>query len=215
MNINPTSIQPVERLGFDRRMTKEEINSLPIRGYEGKITVVKSKDDLDLALNHLGKETLLGFDTETRPNFEKGQNNLPALIQLASRDTTYIFQLRHLKFPAGLRKILSDDKIIKTGVAVDNDLLQLQRLHPFVSGSFVGLARLAKNAGIKNHGLRGLAAVMLGFRISKGAQRSNWDNETLKNNQIRYAATDAWVGREIYLRLQEMGVIYKDILLDD
>ncbi|MEN8142386.1 MAG: 3'-5' exonuclease [Thermodesulfobacteriota bacterium] len=195
-------------------MTKEEINSLPIRSYEGKIIVVRTGNDFDLALKHLGKETLLGFDTETRPNFKKGQNNLPSLVQLAARDAVYIFQLRHLKFTTGLRKILTDENIIKTGVAVDHDLLQLQRLHPFVSGSFVGLARLAKNAGIRNHGLRGLAAVMLGFRISKGAQRSNWDNETLKNNQIRYAATDAWVGREIYLRLQEMGVIYKDILLD-
>ena len=211
--MRPASIQPVERLGFDRRMTKEEINSLPIRGYNGKIFIVRTGDDLDLALQQLNKETLLGFDTETKPNFKKGQNNLPSLIQLASRDAVYIFQLRNLKFPAGLRKILANETIIKTGVAVDNDLLQLQRLHPFVSDGFVGLARLAKIAGIKNHGLRGLAAVMLGFRISKGAQRSNWDNETLRNNQIRYAATDAWVGREIYLRLQEMGVIYEDILL--
>lgn len=211
--MRPASIQPVERLGFDRRMTKDEINDLPIRSYKGKVVVVRTREELDIALKKLGKETLVGFDTETRPNFKKGQNNLPSLIQLASQDTVYIFQLRHLKFPAGLRKILTAENIIKTGVAIDHDLLQLQRLHSFVSGGFVGLARLAKNAGIQNHGLRGLAAVMLGFRISKGAQRSNWDNETLRNNQIRYAATDAWVGREIFLRLQEMGVIYKDIPL--
>ena len=209
------TIQPIERLGFDRRMSKDEINSLPIRGYGGKIVVVRTGDELESALEALSRETLLGFDTETRPNFKKGQNNQPSLIQLAAEETVYIFQLQHIKFPVSLRKIMADQTIIKTGVAIDQDLLQLQRLGPFTEGGFAGLARMAKTAGIKNHGLRGLAAVLLGFRISKGAQRSNWGSETLSNKQINYAATDAWVGREIFLRLKEMGVIYPDPLFDD
>ena len=209
------TIQPIERLGFDRRMTKEEINSLPIKGYEGMIQVVKTVDELDKALDELSKESLLGFDTETRPNFRKGQNNQPSLIQLAAKESIYIFQLQHINFPVKLRKLFSNKKIIKTGVAIDYDLLQLQRLGGFSEGGFVGLARVAKSAGIKNHGLRGLAAVLLGFRISKGAQRSNWGNGTLSTKQINYAATDAWVGREIFLRLEEMGVISPDLLFDD
>ncbi|MCK4838329.1 MAG: 3'-5' exonuclease domain-containing protein 2 [Desulfobulbaceae bacterium] len=209
------SIKPVERLGFDRRMTRDEINSLPIRSYEGKVVVVRTRQELDIALKKLAQETLLGFDTETRPNFKKGQNNLPSLIQLAAEETVYIFQLQHIKFPVGLRDIIADQTIIKTGVAIDHDLLQLQRLGPFIENGFAGLARMAKNAGIRNHGLRGLAAVLLGFRISKGAQRSNWGSETLSSKQIKYAATDAWVGREIFLRLQEMGVIYPDPLFDN
>jgi len=209
------NIRPIERLGFDRRMTKEEINSLPIKGYRGKIEVVKSKTAMDEAFDELSRERLIGFDTETRPNFSKGQNNLPSLIQLAGSETVYIFQLRHLDFPKALRRILADKKIIKTGVAIDYDLMQLQRLGSFSEGGFVGLTRIAKYAGIKNHGLRGLAAVLLGFRISKGAQRSNWGSDTLTQKQINYAATDAWVGREIFLRLQEMGVIYPDLVFDD
>lgn len=213
--MNNSTIQPIERLGFDRRMTKEEINFLPINGYEGEIQVVRTCDELDKALDELSKETLLGFDTETQPNFKKGQNNLPALIQLAAEKTVYIFQLQPLKFPGKLKKILSDKRIIKTGVAIDHDLLQLQRLGSFNEEGFVGLDRITKSTGIKNHGLRGLTAVLLGFRISKGAQRSNWGNEILSNKQINYAATDAWVGREIFLRLKEMGVIYPDLLFDD
>ncbi|MDT8334721.1 MAG: 3'-5' exonuclease [Desulfurivibrionaceae bacterium] len=208
-------IRPIERLGFDRRMTKEEINSLPIKGYSGKIRVIRSDSALAEALAELSRESLLGFDTETRPNFTKGQNNLPSLIQLAADETVYIFQLRHLNFSKELRKIFSDKKIIKTGVAIDHDLLQLQRLGSFRESGFVGLSRIAKSAGIKNHGLRGLAAVLLGFRISKGAQRSNWGSETLTQKQISYAATDAWVGREIFLRLKEMGVIYPKLIFDD
>ena len=211
---NP-NILPIERLGFDRRMTKEEINSLPIRAYEGKIKIVRTEAELDHALDELKEENLLGFDTETRPNFKKGQNNKPSLIQLAGENTVYIFQLQHLKFPVGLRELLANEKIIKTGVAIDYDLMQLQRLGTFIEGGFAGLSRMAKNAGIKNHGLRGLAAVLLGFRISKGAQRSNWGNETLTRKQIIYAATDAWIGRDIFLRLQEMGVIFRDLLFDD
>jgi len=208
-------IQPVERLGFDRRMTKEEINALPINSYGGKIEVIREKDALDKALLELSRETLLGFDTETKPNFKKGQNNLPSLLQLAATRKIYIFQLKHLGFPVKLRKIMANEKIIKTGVAIDHDLLQLQRLGSFHEGGFVGLARLAKTAGIKNHGLRGLAAVLLGFRISKGAQRSNWGADNLRDNQIRYAATDAWVGREIYLLMQEMGVVSPELLFDN
>lgn len=209
------NINPIERLGFDRRMTKEEINALPIRGYEGDIRVIRTEESLSQSIAELRKESLLGFDTETRPNFKKGQNNLPSLIQLAAADAVYIFQLRRLGFPDKLKKILGDKKIIKTGVAIDHDLLQLQRLGRFSEGGFVGLARIAKNAGIKNHGLRGLAAVLLSFRISKGAQRSNWGSENLSPKQIKYAATDAWVGREIFLRLNEMGVIYPDLVFDD
>lgn len=209
------TIQPIERLGFDRRMTREEINSLPIRGYEGEIQVVKTPEQLAKALAELSQERILGFDTETKPNFRKGQHNLPATIQLAGAKTIYIMQLKHIDFPVPLRALLADRGIIKAGVAIDYDLNELQRLGPFSDGGFVGLARAAKSAGIKNHGLRGLAAVLLGFRISKGAQRSNWGSETLSRQQINYAATDAWVGREIFLRLEEMGVIYRDLLIDD
>ena len=74
-------IKPVERLGFDRRMTKEEINSLPINSYTGKIELIREKTTLAKAILELREETILGFDTETRPNFKKGQNNLPALLQ--------------------------------------------------------------------------------------------------------------------------------------
>ena len=73
----------------------------------------------------------------------------------------------------------------------------------FKPRGFAELSDLAKKEGIKNHGLRGLAAVLLGFRISKGAQTSNWAKDILEPHQIRYAATDAWVGRNIYLALEQ------------
>ncbi|HSH14012.1 MAG TPA: 3'-5' exonuclease, partial [Desulfurivibrionaceae bacterium] len=164
--------------------------------------------ELAEVLPELGRERLLGFDTETKPNFVKGQNHPPSLLQLAGEAAVWIFQLTPLGLTEELRAILAAPEIIKAGVAVEFDLQQLQRLGRFQAESFAELATVAKEAGIKNHGLRGLAAVMLGYRIAKGAQRSNWGADTLKEKQLRYAATDAAVGREIYLRFQEMGVIY-------
>lgn len=199
-----------ERSGFDHRMDRQEINSLPIRSYTGRIVLVRTPKELAGALPELGRETLLGFDTETKPNFQKGGNNLPALLQLAGEATVWICQLTPLGLPEGLRGILADPQVIKAGVAVDFDLRQLQRLAHFQPEGFAELATVAKEAGIKNHGLRGLAAVMLGYRIAKGAQRSNWGADSLSEKQLRYAATDAWVGREIYLRLQEMGVLFPE-----
>jgi ribonuclease D len=202
-----------ERSGFDQRMDREEINSLPIRSYTGRIVLVRTTAELAEALPELGRERLLGFDTETKPNFQQGGNNLPSLLQLAGETTVWIFQLTQLRLPEGLSRILADPEIIKTGVAVNFDLQQLQRLARFQPEGFAELASVAREAGIKNHGLRGLAAVMLGYRISKSAQRSNWGADILSAKQLRYAATDAWVGREIYLRLQEMGVIRPELHL--
>ncbi len=206
--------QHTHRPGFDQRMSREEINSLPIRGFPGEIVLVRDESSLERALSNLQDERLLGFDTETRPNFQKGQNHLPSLLQLAGSRKAYIFQLKPLGFPQELRALLADPEVVKAGVAVDYDLQELKRLGRFQEEGFVELAGVAREAGIKNHGLRGLASVLLGFRISKGAQRSNWGAERLSDKQLRYAATDAWVGREIFLCFREMGLIYPEITID-
>jgi len=194
-----------EKPGFDRRMTREEINELSLRKYAGPIRIISSREGLVSAAQALKRETVLGFDTETKPAFVKGQSFPVALIQLAGRDAVYIFQLRHIEFPKILQDILSNPDIIKAGFAPDYDLKQLKELGEFDPAGFVDLGGVAKREGIKNHGLRGLAAVLLGFRISKQAQRSNWSRTTLSPSQISYAATDAWVSREIYLRLEKNG----------
>jgi len=195
----------VERPGFDRRMCKEEINSCPIAAYEGRITLVGDEKSAERAFMTLKKEEVLGFDIEIQPSFKKGENHPPALLQLAGEKEVFLFQLARLKFPGLLRSIMANPEIIKAGVAVSDDIEKLNELAGFKAAGFIDLGVIAREAGVKNRGLRGLAAVLLGFRISKGCQRSNWGRDHLTGKQIRYAATDAWVGREIYLRFQEMG----------
>lgn len=189
------------RPGLDRRMTKTEINDCPIKKWAGPVHVIRSAEKMVEAVQLLARQSILGFDTETRPAFRKGQSHLPALLQLAGENEVCIFQLKHLGLPGPLRKILADPNIIKAGVALDYDISELRKLAPFQEAGFVDLGELAKRVGIKNHGLRGLAAVLLGLRITKSAQRSNWAKDTLTAGQITYAATDAWIGRELYQKL--------------
>ena len=193
------------RPGFDRRMSKDEINACPMERWIGPVSVVRTRDELAAAMRKLAGHTLLGFDTETRPAYNKGESYLPSLLQLASDDDVFIFQLKHLGLAKPLHEILADPAIIKAGVSLDYDIRELNKLSRFKAAGFMDLGNLAKKAGIKNHGLRGLAAVFLGFRISKGAQTSNWARNVLTPQQIQYAATDAWVGRRLYLALEEAG----------
>lgn len=185
-------------------MTREEINAVPIRKWDGPVQVITSPGALDNALDALAEESVLGFDTETRPAFKKGQKYAPSLLQLATENCVYLFQLKHLGLPGKLVRLLADPGKIKAGVSLAYDLRELRKMSDFTPEGFVGLGRLSREKGIINNGLRGLAAVVLGIRISKSAQTSNWGKDRLTDAQIRYAATDAWIGRELYLALQQM-----------
>lgn len=188
-------------------MTADEINALPIQRYGGCIHVIRTRSEARDAIELLAGEEILGFDTETKPTYRKGERNNPAVIQLACAEAVYLFQLRHVQFPRPLRRLLSDPNIIKAGVALSRDIAELQELGGFKPAGFVDLGDMAREKGLKNHGLRGLAAAMLGFRISKRAQRSNWSRRELTPEQIAYAATDAWCGRELYLCFRNNGFV--------
>ena len=183
------------------KLSKAEINALPIRAYEGDIVLVRDQNQLDGALNGLWQEKILGFDTETKPTFTKGPPSPPALIQLAGENHVYLFQLSQLAFGKELAELLAAPGIIKAGVAVRDDFRALNNLYPFEAGGEVDLAQVAKTKGIMAQGLRSLSATLLNFRISKSMQCSNWANPKLNQKQIKYAATDAWISREVYLAL--------------
>lgn len=187
-------------------LSKEEINLLPIQAWEGPVVLVREEKTLADALEKLRQEPVLGFDTETRPTFTKGKTCRPALIQLATADTAYLIQLTHLPFSEDIAELLSSPRVLKVGVAIHDDMKALARIHPFQADGVVDLAVMARARGIQAQGLRTLAANLLGVRISKSAQCSNWENHELTPQQIKYAATDAWVGRELYFHMLRMGV---------
>ena len=182
-------------------LSKEEINLLPLRAWEGPVVLVQTEEALASALEDMWKEHVLGFDTETRPTFTKGKTCNPALIQLATADTAYLIQLTRLAFCDEIAEILASPRVLKVGVAIHDDMKALARIHPFQADGVVDLAAMARARGIQAQGLRTLSANLLGFRISKSAQCSNWENHELTPQQIKYAATDAWVGRELYFHM--------------
>ncbi len=200
-----TERQPGAGAGFERRMAREEINELPLKRWQGPIHLLTEQQQIQEAIERLHKEKVLGFDTETRPAFQKGRSYPPALLQLATRHEVFLFRLAPIGLPGALRDILTNPAIIKTGVSLSHDQRELKKIAPFAGRGFIDLAREAKQLHIKNHGLRGLCAVLLGFRISKSQQTSNWSKQHLSEAQLRYAATDAWAGRELYFALKKLG----------
>ena len=190
-----------------RHITKAEINELPMQQYDGMIHLCKTAEEAEAVAKKLLKETLLGFDTETRPAFRKGESYDPSLLQLATEDAVYLFQIQQCGLTPALLKVLSSPGIVKAGVAIDRDIAELQAVRPFEPAGFIELATCAKEARIKNLGLRGLTAILFGFRISKREQVSNWARKELTDSQMTYAATDAWLGRKIYLAFQEQGLV--------
>ena len=190
-------------------ISKDEINQLPMKQYEGPIHLVRTLKEAEQAAEKLKQETLLGFDTETRPTFRVGEYYQPSLLQLATANEVFLFQIKLTGLTKGLCDVLSRPDIIKTGVSIRSDVSELRKLTDFKPAGFVELAEHAKKAHIKNLGLRGLAALLLGFRVSKREQTSNWAKNELTESQLRYAATDAWLGREIYLHMDGLGLIKK------
>jgi ribonuclease D len=186
------------------RMTREQINAHPIRKYPGRIHLIRRSEQVEPAVRQLEKEKVLGFDTETRPTFQVGQSHPPAVLQLVGEQAAYIFQLGQCRFSQALCRLLANPQIVKAGVAWDRDVQELNKLASFKPAGFVDVGELARQAGCTHQGLRGLATLLLGFRVSKHAQTSNWARGTLTRAQIEYAATDAWVGRELYQKLQRL-----------
>ena len=183
-----------------RKISKAEINELPLINWEGRIEILTTIEEMSAAVEKLKYETVLGFDTETRPTFKKGDYYPPALIQLGTRDCVYLFRINITKTLAPLLPILESSTILKTGVAIKDDVKELRKMEDFQAGGFVEIADITLKLGYENRGLRALAGLLMQGRISKAAQVSNWARPELDRKQIRYAATDAWISRELYCR---------------
>ncbi|MDP2708086.1 MAG: 3'-5' exonuclease [Burkholderiales bacterium] len=180
---------------------------LPIRRYEGEVCLVTTPQDRAHALADLRHEGVVGFDTETRPSFQKGESHPTCLVQAATASTVYLFQLRQLDVLPILAELLAQPRTVKAGVGLAHDLRSLKLVIPFMETNVLDLGVVARRCGLDQTGLRNLAGIFLGFRVPKGSRTSNWAAAQLSSQQITYAATDAWVCRELFLRFQSLGLI--------
>jgi ribonuclease D len=186
-----------------RSISAEEMANLPIGRYEGEVRLVESAEALARAADEVRRERVLGFDTETRPAFRKGESYPPSLVQLAGQSTVWIFALQRCDCASVLQPIFESLNPLKAGIGVTDDLRQLKKVFAFEQASVVDVGTLAKRRGIEQTGLRNLAGIVLGLRIPKGKRTSNWAAPRLTRQQIAYAAMDAWVARALYLALAD------------
>jgi len=186
---------------YQENITAEELALCELSWFKGEIVLVDNMKAFNEVFPRLLGADLLGFDTETKPTFKKGGKNPVSLIQLSTSDLAVLFRINKIGFPRELIDLLSDASVIKTGVAVHDDIRYLKSVKRFNPGGFIDLQIFVKDFGIVSSGLKKLTAIILGFRISKRQQVTDWEADKLTEAQQIYAATDAWVCYQIYTKL--------------
>lgn len=186
---------------YKENITVEELAEHELSWFKGEIVLVNDLKTFNEVFPRLLGSDLLGFDTETRPTFKKGKKNSVSLIQLSTEYLACLFRINKIGIPDELADLLSDPSVTKAGVAVHDDIRFLKSVRKFTPDGFIDLQTLVKDFGIQSSGLKKLAAIVLGFRISKRQQVTDWEAEQLTEAQLIYAATDAWVCHQIYKKL--------------
>ena len=188
---------------FIESITPKEMEKLEFASFPGKIYVIDSVGaEFNRAIAYLRSQKIIGFDTETKPCFvPKVPRNKMAILQLSGHDKAYIFRLQQVGVPPKLAALLGNPKVLKIGAAVHDDIRGLQEYRRFIPKGFVDLQRIAPTYGIEEKSVRKMAAIILKKRVSKSQQLSNWESSHLSEAQLRYAAVDAWICREMYYKL--------------
>lgn len=193
---------------MDSSISKESIQELPLCQFDGIITVVEDPEKIDEIVANLSKEKVLGFDTETKPSFKKGEGNSVSLLQISTSKTAYLFRLNKTGFTPSLVKLLANAKILKVGVGIRDDLRGLNKLAKFKPGGFVELQDMVKSFGIEVFSLKALAALILKVRVSKRQRLSNWEIDVMTDAQAEYAAIDAWIALQIFNELMTIEPLF-------
>jgi ribonuclease D len=186
---------------YKENISVEELAEHELSWFKGEIVVVDNLKTFYKVFPRLLTSDLLGFDTETRPTFKKGKKNKVSLIQLSTEDLACLIRINKIGLPDELVRLLSNPYLKKAGVAVHDDIRFLTGIRKFVPDGFIDLQNFVRDFGIQSSGLKKLAAIVLGFRISKRQQVTDWEAKQLSEAQQIYAATDAWVCYQIYKKL--------------
>ena len=175
-----------------------EANNFPLIQFKGNIHLINNNNELLKVVEQLKSAKQLGFDTETRASFKKGEVYKVALLQLATDEDAFLIRLHGMNNFEIIKSILENPDVLKVGVAIRDDLKNLQKLFNFRPENFTELQDLAKQKGLQNFGLKGMTEEIFQSRLSKAAKTTNWEVPQLTAQQVLYAATDAWIGLQLY-----------------
>ena len=180
------------------KVDKDMISHLKRVEFYGKIYVVTSPIEAEHVVDYLLSQPILGFDTETRPAFEKGKRYYCSLLQVSTRTDCFLFRLNKTGLCPAVVRLLGDEQVTKVGLAWNNDMLSLRQLGNFKSGRFIDLQDMVRELGVEDQSLVKIYANLFGERISKSERLSNWERSELTEKQMEYAAIDAWACVRIY-----------------
>ena len=180
------------------KVDKAMISQLKRVEFYGKIYVVTSPVEAENVVDYLLSQPILGFDTETRPAFEKGKRYQCSLLQVSTRTDCFLFRLNKTGLCPAVVRLLGDEQVTKVGLAWNNDMLSLRQLGSFKPGRFIDLQDMVRELGIEDQSLVKIYANLFGERISKAERLSNWERSELTDKQMEYAAIDAWACVRIY-----------------
>jgi ribonuclease D len=195
---------------FLKEIQKEAINELDVKQFEGEIRIVEDEESFENAIQELKKYSVLGFDTETKPSFKKGVNHKIALIQISNSNVAWLFRVNKIGIPSALLEFLEDESVLKIGAGLLDDMRRLRQILPLKPEGFLDLQKYVEAFQIESKSLKKLVAIVLGYKISKSQQMSNWEADILTTPQQKYAATDAWVCLEIYNKLRSTITDYHE-----
>ena len=181
---------------------KQVINEMPVVTFPGRIHIIDAISQVKSAVNALRTAPCVGFDTETRPTFKRGERHNIALLQLATDSDAFLFRVNKTGIPAPLKQYLEDPDHIKVGLSTSDDFHQLSRVCDFTPRGFIELQQAVKRYDITDMSLQKIYAILFQQKISKGQQLSNWEAQHLTDAQQRYAAIDAWACLRIHEYLQ-------------
>ena len=190
---------------FASKITKEEINNLETRHFTGDIHLIDTRSKFRDACREIAEQPLLGFDTESKPSFRKGPVHDISLIQFANATDAWLIRLNKIGLPDELKSILERKDLLKIGAGLNDDFNRIRNLDSIEPDGFLDLQKFVEKFEIESKSLKKLTAIILGFKISKSQQLSNWEAEEFTEAQKLYAATDAWVCYEMYRVLSKRG----------
>lgn len=182
-------------------ITKQQLVELPEVKYPGKVIMVDSASRCRSALSYLNRVDQVGFDTETRPSFQKFRHYNVSLVQISAGEECFLFRLKQIGAIDGLMRFLENPDVQKIGLSLKDDFHSLAKLQSFDPQGFVELQSFVKDWEIADNSLQKIYGIIFGQRISKNQRLTNWEAQELTEHQQIYAAIDAWACQRIYNHL--------------
>jgi len=175
---------------------------------ERKIYIIRKPFQLTKAVKDIKSEKFIGFDTEQKPTYNKGEKQKDiSIIQIATNKSCYIFQMKYITNIAPIVEIIANKNIKKVGFDLRNDNKEMIKQFKITPNNIFDLSPFMKKTLLHKHqiGVKNSVSLILQKKMQKSKRvvLSNWENDRLTESQIKYASEDATAPYDIYKKLSQ------------